>query len=357
MFRNLRKSIAGSASRALSTKKLAIEHQRQKEGAEMMIAKVLKHRPENRIDEAMRKRAHDYAGDVFGTPVHAPWLEAYATHKGEFLEGWLPQSFYHAELLDYWPDIRRVRARTLQGRVLQTDAFPDVAIQYNGHWLTKEGDPVAREEVSELIFADCEEVVVKTDRSLQGLGTTRHHKSDFDINALPATDLVIQRYTLGHPDIAKLMPDNAPTIRVLTVKPKGGIAKARSSLIKIGRRGDAIMTAAASLWTMIAPDGRLAAQGYDNDWKPLSETPDTGVVFADVTIPSFAKAARLCERLHDGCPTSPIVGWDLTIDDNEEPVIFEWNIGNVGMNYHESEVGPLFADLPWTAKGIAEGLA
>lgn len=357
MFGSLRKSIAGSATRALTSKKLGLEHERQRVGAKTMIANVLKHRPENRIDEATKKRALDYAGDVFGSTVHAPWLEAYATHKGTFLEGWLPQSFYHAELLAHWPDIRRVRARTLQGRVLQTDAFPDLAIQYNGHWLTAKGDPISRGDVIDLIFADCDEVIVKTDRSKQGLGTTRHAKGTIDLDALPDTDLVVQRYTPGHPQISQLMPDNAPTIRILTVKPKGGMAKARSSLIKIGQSGDPIMTAARSVWALIGSDGQLAETGYDHEWRPIQSAPDTGVLFSDVAIPAFERAKQLCEQLHDGCPTSPIVGWDLTISDDSDPVIFEWNIGNVGMNYHEADEGPLFADLDWTAKGIKQGLA
>ncbi|MEL7345977.1 MAG: sugar-transfer associated ATP-grasp domain-containing protein [Pseudomonadota bacterium] len=178
-----------------------------------------------------------------------------------------------------------------------------------------------------------------------------------DLNTLPDTDLVVQRYTPGHPEISQLMPDNTPTIRILTVKPKGGMAKARSSLIKIGQSGDRVMTAARSAWTIIGADGRLAKTGYDHEWRPIQTAPDTGVVFSDVVIPAFERATRLCERLHDGCPASPIVGWDLTISDDGAPVIFEWNIGNVGMNYHEADEGPLFADLDWTAKGIAEGSA
>lgn len=358
MFEALKKRIGTRAKGALEARALEAVYSRQKAAAEATKAKILANRPQNRVDDATRSKIVQYSGDVFGTPAHAHWLEAYATHRGTFIEGWLPQSFLFAELLAHWPEHGRLRARTMQGRLLKTDAFPDVMVRYNGYWLTPEGEQVPAEAVAGHAFAKSDEVIVKTDRSHQGSGTTRHNRGNFDVARLPDEDLVIQRYVAPHPVLAALMPDNAPTIRLVTVKPPGRRAEMRSGLIKIGRSGDAIMQALRATRVGILDDnGTLASEGFDDMWRPISAAPDTGASFADLKIPAYREAAALCMRLHDTCPASPLVGWDLTIGEDGKPWIFEWNMGPVGITYHEADHGPCFEGLHYTAKGISEGLA
>src|SRR5688572_16788022 len=39
-------------------------------------------------------RADEYARDVLGSLLYAPWLRVYALLSGEFREGWIPDNYY-----------------------------------------------------------------------------------------------------------------------------------------------------------------------------------------------------------------------------------------------------------------------
>lgn len=48
------------------------------------------------MQSSLRKYCDEYANDVLGSRVYAPWLYVYAHFSGEFKVGWIPDNYYGA---------------------------------------------------------------------------------------------------------------------------------------------------------------------------------------------------------------------------------------------------------------------
>lgn len=91
----------------------------------------------------------------------------------------------------------------------------------------------------------------------------------------------------------------------------------------------------------IDDEGRLAETGYYENAKPLQALPN-GFKFGGVQIPSYKEAIRLALEAHNSMPMFGLVGWDITIDKDNKPLIIEWNLHAIGMYHSQLTTGPLF---------------
>lgn len=346
---NILKTLQERLKVSINTRLIEAEYKRENRTAQSYLLGIAKHSPEKRLDAKTNALINEYARDVFGNENHAPWLQVYTMHRGEFVEGWLPQTYLFSNLIRDWPVHGRLRARTMADRLLLTDAIPILAIRFNNHWITRDGDPIEEQAIAGFLFSERDRVVVKQDRSLSGKGITIVGKADFDIGALPGGDLEIQDFVEPHPALRSLMPDHAATLRIVTVKPPGRQAETRSAILRFGSPGDEfIRTDFGTLVRVEKADGTLCAKGYGEFWVSRSSASPDGTPFKGFKVPYFDEVKSLCQTLHDRAPFSPLVGWDTTIDTENRIRIFEWNLSRVAIRFHEADDGPCFTGLGWT---------
>ena len=101
--------------------------------------------------------------------------------------------------------------------------------------------------------------------------------------------------------------------------------------------------------------GELDSSAYTADWRRWDRHPDTNVDFAKQRIPCFGKAMDLCTGLHQSIPHCAVIGWDVTIDSDEQVRLFEWNAGHTDIKFTEATTGPCFLGLGWEKFG-GEGM-
>ena len=90
-------------------------------------------------------------------------------------------------------------------------------------------------------------------------------------------------------------------------------------------------------------DGKLYNTGYYENAKPLQALPN-GLEFGGLEVPSYREAVKLALEAHNGMPMFGIVGWDITIDKDNKPLIIEWNLHAIGMYHSQLTTGPLFGE-------------
>lgn len=344
---SLRDRIGRKAQAALLQRKIDAKRAEGAAQARQRQKQLLEHYPNALRPAEEIARIRQYAGDVWRHPDHAEWLIAYAMLRGEFIEGCLPQSYFFAELQARWPVFGRLRARNMQRRLLMTDRFPDIAMRFNGHWFDRNDTPLELREVRNVVFADAEDVVVKVDRSKAGDGVSVVTRDDFDPAALPAGDLVIQTRVKPHPVLHALMPDNAVTIRVVTAKSATGQAEVRIAVIRVGNVDGMVRMGSTVKSRVIDDEGTLCAAGHDGQWRLVDRVVPEAEPFGGVKIPKYREIVELVTTLHNRCPLTNMIGWDLTVDAEGDIQIFEWNLGNVAISYSEAIMGPCFAGLGW----------
>ena len=144
-----------------------------------------------------------------------------------------------------------------------------------------------------------------------------------------------------HPVLRKLNDSSLNTVRIVSFLFEGEVY-VLSSILRMGGSGARVDNIGAGGHSCaIGPDGRLSklAVNRKSEWV---EDNGKGTRFEDVVVPSYDKAVELVKRLHRRLAHFKIIGWDIGIDKEGEPVLIEFNT-NPGQNQYSC--GPTFGDL------------
>lgn len=301
-----------------------------------------------RLSRADRRSTRDYARRILGSTRYRWWLRTYTLYRGEFVPGWIPDDFFGEHVLPVANnDYRGVSdAKTLSRRILQTDLLPDVAYWVHGAWYDRDLLHISHDAVREICFPSGEEtVMLKQELSNQGRGVQPLKAADFDgLECPPHSHFVLQRWITPHGDIASLFPDCPVTVRVTTVNSAGKVRIANQYL-RVGRPGESWIRSATQFVFPLDPVGRLLETGMDADWRRLDRHPETGARLLGKTVVGFSTMAEACCEMHARVPQFMIVGWDVIVDADGRPVIFEWNTEWPGIARGEAIVGPTLGGL------------
>jgi hypothetical protein len=315
--------------------------------AEAQVAKVkeglLKNPGVRPLDRRETARIRDYARATFGSVGYAPWLEAYTVFRGAFHEGWIPENFLQKVAIQKINGLHKAvdASRSLMTRLVATPLLPDLAHFVGGEWREVCGAPLERGRVPEVIFANGDEVCVKTEASRKGRGTSFVTRAGFDLDALERTgNFVVQSLIRQHPFFDALSPRAVATLRVTTGKLPGAAPFLVGTFLRCGL-GKARAVGDTSLRIAVSnADGALADFASDPDWRRMTAHPETGTVFAGLRIPSFGDLVARCVELHDRLPQIGLIGWDVILDSAGEVRLMEVNTGYPGMKLIEMSQGP-----------------
>ena len=155
------------------------------------------------------------------------------------------------------------------------------------------------------------------------------------------SNFLIQERVRQHERMSALNPTSVNTLRIVTYR-SGLEILIIYVVIRIGRAGQVIDNQCAGGISAIVDNkgrlGKYAYGGYNEDG--ITKT-DTGIILEGYEIPSFDKAIEAVKKQHYHLPFFDIIGWDIAIDDEGDPVVLEWN-ANVGLS--QSAYGPGFGE-------------
>ncbi|NML30360.1 sugar-transfer associated ATP-grasp domain-containing protein [Paraburkholderia antibiotica] len=304
-----------------------------------------------RTDPANLRLADMYARDVFGDPVYAPWLRVYTAFCGTFKEGWIPDNYYGSVVVPHmkgWYG-KISSLKPISRLIFDGDALPDVAYFANGLFFTDRSIVVPESELPDVVFAQSGRVVFKLDGSKQGNGVYIFDRANFDPARIKALgNGVIQKFIVQHPLFEAFASKPVATLRFTTVVDDAGRISIRACYLRLGRADDThILTDREVCVPVKLSTGELGDEGYMNDWGATEAHPDSGVRFAGMKIPQFDQCVETVLRLHRKIPFARCVGWDVTVDANEEVQVMEWNGEHNDVKFSEATQGPCFSDLNW----------
>lgn len=93
--------------------------------------------------------------------------------------------------------------------------------------------------------------------------------------------------------------------------------------------------------------GRFHDVGYTPEWLETRLHPTSHMTFAGNVIPAFQACVRTVTELHKKVPYVRCIGWDVTVDREENVRLLEWKAGHNGHSFPEATQGPCFTDLGW----------
>ena len=289
-----------------------------------------------KLSKEQKKEVQDYYMGLIGQKVPLYSHEYFYSRTGYFTKDYVPTNIYQCELLPRAND--KTLAKAYCDKNVCDLLFPGENV---AHYVLKnmhgyyyyEGKPVSYEEALSLC-RDLKDIIVKPSLSSKGKGVQLMNFTD-GINEKGESieqvfkqykeDFLFQKRVHQHKDMAALNPTSLNTIRVLSYR-SGMEILIVYSVIRIGRKGSIIDNqSAGGISTAISKDGRLgkvAFGGYSTDNILMT---DSGVVLEDYQIPSYEKALEMVKRMHISLPYFNLLGWDIGIEENGDPILIEIN--------------------------------
>ena len=294
-----------------------------------------------------------YWQGLVGYKVPTDWHRYFYARTGIYSVKYIPTSLYRLELtgrLNKLPWCVPFSDKNLNDIVLPEMNQPHNYLENRIGYFYVENKPVSLDDAV-LRCGDIGEVIIKPTLSSHGNGVKKLHihngmvdekgTSLKDLLVKYKKDYLIQDLVKQHPDMNALNPDSINTIRIVTYR-QGMDVYVLYAAIRIGRKGQQIDNeSAGGISTKINMDGTLSKFAYGAPGQDKIETTDSGVRLDGYQVPSFEKALAVVKEQHLNLPFQDLVGWDICIDENGDPVMLEWN---TTPELSQSAVGPAFGD-------------
>ena len=265
--------------------------------------------------------------------------EYFYSRTGVYSKDYIPMAFFHTEILGRLNRIDMYNAysdKNLDDVLLTKVKHPHYYLKNVNGYFYFEGRPVSEADAVKLC-ANLNDVIIKPSFSKKGNGVKKISVQDGAVSCdgMSITlkelfgqykkDFLIQEAVRQHPRIAALNPTSVNTLRMATYR-SGMDVLLVYAVIRIGRSGQVVDNqSAGGISAKINPDGTLCKYAFGKAGDDLIEKTDSGIVLEGYQLPFYDKAVAKVKELHYSLPLFDLVGWDISIDEEGEPVLIEWN--------------------------------
>lgn len=311
--------------------------------------KGLKNR--KRLTKQQKREIEDYYRNLIGRSVPLSSHEYFYSRTGVYSKEYVPKGLYHVELL---PKANKVTYRDAYADKNMIDVLlpnvkhPHTVLKRMNGYYYFEGNPVTEDEAI-ILCSNLKNCIIKPSLEYSGRGISGLEVTDgitnidgLDLQALfkkYGANFQIQQRLRQHARMNLLNPTSVNTIRILTYR-SGMEILLIYSVVRIGRMGQVVDNqCAGGMSAIIGEDGKLGKYAYGGYAENQIEKTDAGTILDGFAIPSYSDAIETVKRLHFQLPFFNLIGWDVAIDEQGDPVIIEWNV-NTGLS--QSAFGPGF---------------
>ncbi len=267
----------------------------------------------------------------------------------------IPDTVYHSRIEPYFNDIKSVEAFSNKG--YYSLFFRDFKVPYTiaknmtGVYMDDDFNIISQNEVKKLCLNE-EEILIKPSldsgggRNITFLQMNEEGACCKLETALDKykKDFVIQRVVKQHEEINKLNSTSLNTVRIQSFLYKGNV-EILSSFLRVGHKGSRIDNlSSGGLAIAINENGELNSFACDGDGNISYRLPN-GYQFKKKKIPGFEEIVKSVKKLHPRFVNFGIIGWDIAVDEEGEPVFIEFNPIDTCIRNTQIVKGPLFGKL------------
>ena len=272
-----------------------------------------------------------------------------------FSPRYIPSDLWFSHIVPYYSDT--ILAKAWQDKCIYNILFPDmrrprtVVKNMAGTFCDDSQNVLAEQEAVQRVL-DCGVRFLVKPSVVSGAGKNIRfydpaqldRQAVSDIFRLYKHDYIIQEKQPQHPALAALNPDSLNTLRILTFLHRDQVL-VLSAILRVGGPGSEMDNVSrGGFQCCVGPDGRLDGPVLtlqDGKATYLTHHP-SGIAFRDVIVPSYDKALEAVRSHAAKMAHFKLIGWDIAIDPEGEPVLVEFN-ALPGMN--QGTCGPTFGDL------------
>lgn len=225
---------------------------------------------------------------------------------------------------------------------------------YGGVLLNHDYKPVSIQEACSLIHHSDTPLLFKpaTD-TIQGNGIRYYQKGKIsELERLIRTseifatqvDFVIQCPVEQSIETIIFNPTSLNCMRITTLNLNGKVSVC-SRALKCGPKDsvvDNIGSGKRGVIVGINNDGTLCEKGFYGNGEIATQ--HNGTIFSGKNIPHFGLVEDAAIKLHSNFDSCKIIGWDIALDSDNQPVLIEGNVVYPGISMEQMCSGPIFGD-------------
>lgn len=296
-----------------------------------------------KLTKEQKKEVDDFYFSMIGRKVPLYCHEYFYSRTGVFSKDYIPKDFYTLELrprANVYKFQEAYDDKNIYDLILAGENVVHTILKNMNGYYYYEGKPVSEEEAIQLC-QNMGKVIIKPSMETQGTGvkliSVVNGKTNMDGMTIGELfknyrhNFLIQECIKQHKDLAALNPTSVNTIRILSFR-SGMEVLIAYSVIRIGRKGQVTDNqCAGGISTTITKEGKLLKAAFGGFSEDNVVKTDTGIALEGYQLPSYDKAIEFVKRLHMKLPYFNLIGWDVSIEENGEPILIEYNT-NVGLS-------------------------
>lgn len=294
----------------------------------------------------------------YGKKINLKWHEYYLKVNGIFSPNYIPTYVYYTSIYPKLNDPRIAVVysdKNMIGKLLGDRVkLPKTYIKnYNGNYYIDDKVVTKSDAIEQCL--NIEDAVIKHSldtcqgksilrfKSVNGKVTGKDCPSTIEeLFDSYATDFIVQAAIRQSPTMAKLNPTSLNTVRIMTYWGKNGIEPV-FAVVRMGRSGAVIDNASSGgMYCGVNMDGTLKKEAYTLFPFSSHTQSDSGVVFEEFTIPHFDALKAKAKELHAQLPYAKLIGWDLSLNEQDEIELVEINANSPGL--FQGATGPAFGE-------------
>ena len=289
------------------------------------------------LSKEQKQEVQAFYKSMIGREIDLYSHEYFYSRTGVFTKEYVPTNLYHSEILpraNMHPFNEAYGDKNMCDILFPKDKVAHTILKNMNGYFYLEGKPVSEDEA--LAFCrNIDDVVIKPSMAFSGEGvqslTVKDGKTNIDDLTIGQLfkkydkNWLIQRKVRQHAGMSALNPSSVNTLRVLSYR-SGMEVLIIYTVVRIGRKGQVIDNqCAGGISTTVSKNGKLGKYAFGGYTIDNIEKTDSGIVLDGYQVPSFDKAIEFVKELHLYLPFFNLVGWDVAIQENGEPILIEWN--------------------------------
>lgn len=268
-----------------------------------------------------------------------------------FDESFLPSSYYMPHIFEGLNPISEISL--LANKSLQNLFFKDIrqpqtiaACIAGGNLFDSDYNIISMRALKDRLCKT--NFIIKPARdSSMGRGVKLVKSSDsFDLDNIIKPygyNFIIQEVIRQSDFTRSLNPTSLNCMRLTSVN-LNGRTTVENRVIKIGAKGqivDNIGSGSGGMMIGLDESGRLKDFGFRVDGTKVNAKHD-GKLFGGLIVPDFSKIEDFAIKCHAMIPSMGIVGWDIALDSDNNPILVEANSYWPGITMEQIASGPIF---------------
>lgn len=277
----------------------------------------------------MFKTLEHYDPDFVSDDLFMPFILRKLNEKSE------AEAFVHKGLYDILFKNEIKRPKTLVNNINGTFYLPDMK-------------PISHDEAVSILKNEQCFIIKPTIGSCMGKGVKKVEAKTVSIDSILTQykkNFITQQVVRQSALTAEFNPCSLNTFRISTLNINGRVSVC-SIIFKCGQ-SDSIIDNGGAGGLMVGIDdaGYFREYGYNNKYEKFYETKN-GVKFEGKYVGSLSIVLDKIKEVHQKCiPSMGFAGWDVALDEHNEPVMIEVNLVWPGIQFEQLCPGsPIFGD-------------